>query len=430
LTRINTGDLGDRSCESIVFDAGGNFYVGNATGNRDIHKYDAAWVRQAVYDVAIENVGSDWIDLAADQKTVYYTSEGRKVFRYDVDADVQLADFTTVPGDGELFALRILEDGSVLVANDVDIKLLDPMGAVVRSYDVTGENGWFSLNLDPDGDSFWSGSFETDNFYKFDIATGGMDVHTLGPINTGTTGGNLYGLTVYGERTAAQVISLFVDIKPTSCPNPVNTKSNGVLPVAILGTETFDVADLDVDTILLEGVAPLRWSFEDVGTPFEGELCDCHEEGADGYMDLMLHFSTPAIVEALGEVSDGEVLELLLTAMTLDEREAEGSDCIRILHKVKDPPPPPPTEIVVGTFNGEDSVIYLSLAEKTDASVVVYDVQGKTVKTLVDGTLPAGTHTITWDGTGDAGNRMASGIYFCRVNAGGISETAKIAHLQ
>jgi flagellar hook assembly protein FlgD len=84
----------------------------------------------------------------------------------------------------------------------------------------------------------------------------------------------------------------------------------------------------------------------------------------------------------------------------------------------------------VGTFNGEDSVIYLSLAEKTDASVVVYDVQGKTVKTLVDGTLPAGTHTITWDGTGDAGNRMASGIYFCRVNAGGISETAKIAHLQ
>ena len=40
-----------------------------------------------------------------------------------------------------------------------------------------------------------------------------------------------------------------IDIKPTSCPNPLNVKSKGVLPVAILGTASFDVNDVDVSTV-------------------------------------------------------------------------------------------------------------------------------------------------------------------------------------
>jgi hypothetical protein len=67
---------------------------------------------------------------------------------------------------------------------------------------------------------------------------------------------------------------VFVDIKPGSCPNPFNVKSKGVLPVAILGAEDFDVTMIDPSEILLsrdgieEGVPPLRWSYEDVATPF------------------------------------------------------------------------------------------------------------------------------------------------------------------
>lgn len=69
-----------------------------------------------------------------------------------------------------------------------------------------------------------------------------------------------------------------VDIKPGSCPNPLNLKSKGVLPVAVLGTEEFDVTTIDPLSILLsreeveEGVAPIRSDYEDVATPFEGEL--------------------------------------------------------------------------------------------------------------------------------------------------------------
>ncbi len=132
------------------------------------------------------------------------------------------------------------------------------------------------------------------------------------------------------------VTELAIDIKPGSCPNPFNVNSMGVLPVAILGMEDFDVSDIDVATVTLEGVAPIRFDYEDVATPFEGELCDCHEEGADGYLDLTLKFDTQEIMEALGPVADGEELALILTCELIDGTPLQGSDCIRIIKKNKD----------------------------------------------------------------------------------------------
>jgi hypothetical protein len=110
-----------------------------------------------------------------------------------------------------------------------------------------------------------------------------------------------------------------VDIKPTSCPNPLNTKDKGVVPVAILGTEGFDVGQIDPASVELEGVSPLRWAWEDVATPFapfvgkEDCFADCHEEGPDGYMDLTLKFDAQEVVAALGDVEDGDCLVLQLT---------------------------------------------------------------------------------------------------------------------
>ncbi len=136
-------------------------------------------------------------------------------------------------------------------------------------------------------------------------------------------------------------IEVPIDIKPGSCPNPLNLKSKGVLPVAIAGTEDFDVTDIDPTTVQLTregvegGVSPLRWSLEDVATPFEGELCDCHELTSDGLMDLSLKFDTQELVTALslGDV-EGETIPLILTGKLYEEaggRDITGSDCIRIL---------------------------------------------------------------------------------------------------
>lgn len=65
---------------------------------------------------------------------------------------------------------------------------------------------------------------------------------------------------------AAPVITVSFDVRPASCPNPLNPKSRGVLPVAILGTAEFDVLDIDTSSILLSGVSPLRSHISDVAT--------------------------------------------------------------------------------------------------------------------------------------------------------------------
>ncbi|MFC1738548.1 hypothetical protein ACFL1G_05810 [Planctomycetota bacterium] len=124
-----------------------------------------------------------------------------------------------------------------------------------------------------------------------------------------------------------------VDIKPTSCPNPLNVNTRGLLPVAILGTEDFDVAEIDVATILIEGYAlPLRWNYEDVATPVEDwDECECITEGPDGYMDLTLKFKEQEIIEALGEVVDREVLVITITGSLLDGSSIYGKDCVVIL---------------------------------------------------------------------------------------------------
>jgi hypothetical protein len=82
------------------------------------------------------------------------------------------------------------------VASTASIKRVDGAGNVIQSYDAPGEDDWFALSLDPNGTSFWSGSFDTGNFYRFNIASGAVEI---GPLATGSSA--LFGLCVKGEIT-------------------------------------------------------------------------------------------------------------------------------------------------------------------------------------------------------------------------------------
>lgn len=121
-----------------------------------------------------------------------------------------------------------------------------------------------------------------------------------------------------------------IDIKPASCPNPLNVNSQGVLPVVILGTDEFDVAQ--VVGASLEGVAPGRYDYEDVSTPVgaDAEGCECTTEGPDGYIDLALKFDTQEIVAAIGDVEDDQILPLILEVTLEDGTVIEASDCVVI----------------------------------------------------------------------------------------------------
>jgi cysteine-rich repeat protein len=188
--------------ESIVFDTAGNFYVGHANGDTSIRKYNASGTFLESYSAALDSRGTDWIDLATDQCTLFYTSFGRLVKRFDVCTNTQLTDFATLPGNGYAYAVRLLPPGDgtggLLVADYNNIKRLNGTGNAVQTYDSPGEDNWLSLNLDPDGTSFWSGDAATRNFYHFEIDSGNI---LGGPFLSG--GSDLFGICLFGEVTAA-----------------------------------------------------------------------------------------------------------------------------------------------------------------------------------------------------------------------------------
>jgi len=133
----------------------------------------------------------------------------------------------------------------------------------------------------------------------------------------------------------SEVMGIQIDIKPGSCPNPLNVKDKGILPVAVLGSENYDVLNIDPASIRLEGVAPIRSSYEDVATPVSNKTddCDCTTEGPDGYLDLVLKFDAQEIVAVLGGLYDGDMYLLTLTGEDLSGTSIEGTDCVVIIAK-------------------------------------------------------------------------------------------------
>jgi len=159
---------------SITFDAAGNMYVGQADCSGQILKI-AAGRPSVAYQVAAERRGSLWVDLASDGCTIFYTSLGPNVKRFDVCTTTQLPDFNLAPlPGGETHALHVLPDGGVLVSTGQVVSRLDAAGALVQTYSVSGESQyWTGVDLVGDG-TFWAVNYYASNVYKFDLATGAV----------------------------------------------------------------------------------------------------------------------------------------------------------------------------------------------------------------------------------------------------------------
>ena len=138
-----------------------------------------------------------------------------------------------------------------------------------------------------------------------------------------------------------------LDIKPDSCPNSFKPKrKTGVFSVALVGIQDIPADMVNFSSLQLKradgvggSVAPVNDTpgpkvvVDDVATPFDGELCDCHEMMGDGIMDVSMKFETMAVVDAfgLGDMPDNALIELTLTGQLLDGTPFRANDCIRIV---------------------------------------------------------------------------------------------------
>jgi hypothetical protein len=77
-------------------------------------------------------------------------------------------------------------------------------------------------------------------------------------------------------------------------------------------------------------------------------------------------------------------------------------------------------------FNGVTRIRF-GVPATSEVTVEVFDVRGARVVTLAEGQMYApGYHTVIWDGRKDGGGLVASGVYFCRISAGGARLTRRL----
>jgi hypothetical protein len=76
------------------------------------------------------------------------------------------------------------------------------------------------------------------------------------------------------------------------------------------------------------------------------------------------------------------------------------------------------------------AALTFTLPSAGHATLGLYDIRGRIVRTLVDGVLAAGAHETAWDGTDRSGNAVASGVYFATLRHGGETATSRIVLLR
>jgi hypothetical protein len=311
-------------------------------------------------------------------------------------------------------------------------------GADGTAFNSTATSGPGTGILDPD--TFTASDGPIWDTRTFDVSSI-FSVGTPTPANATISSAALAGLgdcLTWGAHVISvkTALNAFIDVRPGTCPNPFNVSSKGVLPVAILGSAGFDVANIDPSTVTLNGVPRTAGvGISDVGTPygsFASGCNDCSTAGPDLTNDLTLHFSSAALAATLGSVATNDCVPVVITGQFYDGTPFSGTDIIRIINNSpKDSPvgiagfelqldQNSPNPVVGGT-----SFSYTLPAEGF-MQLAVYNALGQKIATVAQGVQPAGSHMVSWNGLSDNGARMAPGVYLYRLETGSQSISKKL----
>jgi hypothetical protein len=218
-----------------VVAANGNIFFGQA-GSNQIAEFNSAGSSVANFTVAIGPRGTDWIDLAADQCTMHYTSEGSAIKQFNVCTNAQLADFATGLSGGACYAHRIRPNGEELVACTTNVFRVNSSGAIIQTYPSSSlspaSSFLFALNLDPDGATFWTGDLVNGNIYRVNIGTGAQVTTFNSAPFVDMAGLAVVGEIVVSQPTATPTGGVVATATPTVVV-PTATRTPTLAPVTV-----------------------------------------------------------------------------------------------------------------------------------------------------------------------------------------------------
>lgn len=246
--QLSTQTAGASSSQSVVLDSGPNMFIGYAATTTPGFGTIEQWTKDTTspptsqtlgfyqpnqaFTVPVDNSGPGWLDLASDGKTIFYTSQGRKIYTLNTQTHAfnLWADLSTLHGSiyrGTLYAIRILPNGGpdatngVLVADQQNVKLVKATNGVITSVQVFKFNplaNLQALTLDAfnPGTTFWVGdaSATSNNLLRYNMSTGRTEV-------TLSTGAGVGGVCQDAGFNAAQLA-----YQPVNTAQPPNLASN------------------------------------------------------------------------------------------------------------------------------------------------------------------------------------------------------------
>jgi len=152
------------------------------------------------------------------------------------------------------------------------------------------------------------------------------------------------------------------------------------------------------------------------GSAFEGRACAVRDSGKTVFFGFPLYFMDKEQVKQAVQQVMAEFGEEPLGIAGKPENKERITE-VRLLQNVPNP------------FKQSTTINY-QLTKPGLVSLKIYNIAGQTVKTLVNTVQTQGLYSVPWNGSDDDGMNVSNGVYFYRIQAGGMSQTRKMIILK